>query len=148
VYGDPASLLPRFHPIRVEPIREFALMPHLADAAGQRFAQRRGLACIEPTWPWQRVVAEIASCRLLLSSSLHGVIVAEAYGVPAIWTAYTKSPEKFHDYYQATGRRRCEPVPWERAVRTKPPDVAKPPGEHQLKAVLLQWLDCDERRKS
>lgn len=147
VYGDPASLLPRFHPIRVEPIREVALMPHLADATGREFARRHRLPCIDPSQPWQKVVAEIASCRLLLSSSLHGIIVAEAYGVPAIWTAYTKSPEKFHDYYQATGRRHCEPIPWEVAIHAKPPELPERTTDQDLEASLREWLDCNERNK-
>lgn len=146
VYGDPASLLPRFHPMRVEPMRELALMPHIADATGRKFARRCGLPCIEPSWPWHRVVAEIVTCRVLLSSSLHGVIVAEAYGVPAVWTAHTTSPEKFHDYYLATGRR-CEPLPWESAVRTNSPGLPEQTDEHRLEAALLEWLDCNERTK-
>jgi pyruvyltransferase len=147
VYGDPASLLPKFHPLPVEPTRELALMPHLVDAAGRKFARQQGLPCIEPSWPWPRVVAEIVACRLLLSSSLHGVIVAEAYGVPAIWVAHTASPEKFHDYYQTTGRRHGEPIPWELAVRTKPPELPERITDHGLEAALREWLDCNERNK-
>jgi hypothetical protein len=30
-------------------------------------------------------VAEIAACRMILSTSLHGLVLAEAYGIPCAW---------------------------------------------------------------
>lgn len=49
-----------------------------------------------------RVLREIASCAAILSSSLHGLIVADSYGVPAAWMSLTPGLQggdfKFHDY--------------------------------------------------
>jgi hypothetical protein len=48
------------------------------------------------------VVREIAACAAVLTTSLHGLIVADAYGIPAVWS--TLAPDliggtfKFHDY--------------------------------------------------
>lgn len=49
------------------------------------------------------VVREIAESELVCSSSLHGLIVAESFGVPNFWTplssAVAGSGYKFRDYY-------------------------------------------------
>jgi pyruvyltransferase len=48
------------------------------------------------------VVREISRCRHLLSTSLHGLVVADSYGIPAAWARL--SPDligatyKFHDH--------------------------------------------------
>lgn len=33
----------------------------------------------------RRVIGQIASCETILSTSLHGLIIADAYGIPAAW---------------------------------------------------------------
>lgn len=45
-------------------------------------------------------------CPEVYSSSLHGIILAEAYGVPAVmFRSYDKSVDfKYLDYYASTGR--------------------------------------------
>lgn len=37
---------------------------------------------IDATEPPETVIAKISSCRVILSSSLHGLIVADSYGIP------------------------------------------------------------------
>jgi hypothetical protein len=52
-----------------------------------------------------RVVREVSSCGVIVTSSLHGLVVADAYGIPALWT--TASPPllggnfKFRDHESA-----------------------------------------------
>jgi pyruvyltransferase len=47
-------------------------------------------------------IREIASCAAIMTSSLHGLVVADAFGVPAAWTtlepAIPGGDFKFHDY--------------------------------------------------
>lgn len=59
--------------------------------------------------PWD-VVAQIAGCEMVLSASLHGLVVADAYGVPNIWVAAsnwmaTEGAFKFQDYFASIGRK-------------------------------------------
>lgn len=59
--------------------------------------------------PWD-VVAQIAGCEMVLSASLHGLVVADAYGVPNIWVAAsdwmaTEGAFKFQDYFASVGRK-------------------------------------------
>jgi len=45
---------------------------------------------------------EIAACSIVLTSSLHGLVVADAFGIPAVWTVLEPALHggdfKFHDY--------------------------------------------------
>ena len=44
-----------------------------------------GVVNIETHQPWETFVRQIASCERVFSSSLHGLIFAESFGVPARW---------------------------------------------------------------
>ena len=53
-------------------------------------------------------------CDFILSTSLHGVIIADTYSVPNIWCEFTYRVEenglKFRDYYLSVGKEFTEPV--------------------------------------
>lgn len=55
-----------------------------------------------------QVVRDIAACDFVLSSSLHGLIVADAYGIPNCWLdprgIHRNAELKFHDYALAVDR--------------------------------------------
>lgn len=55
---------------------------------------------------YKSVIDKIVSCKKVYSSSLHGIILAEAYGVPAVF--FRGIPAvidfKYKDYYASTGR--------------------------------------------
>jgi hypothetical protein len=61
----------------------------------------------------EKVVADITSCDCIFSSSLHGLIVAHAYGIPAVWIRpggpIMGDDVKFHDYFASVGTR-VDPV--------------------------------------
>jgi pyruvyltransferase len=140
IYGDPALLLPTIHPVAPSPTRELAIMPHLDDDAGWNFGRSRGIFTINPSWPWERIVAEICASSHVVSSSLHGVIVAEAYGVPATWADFVTRNGKFEDYYRSTARPPPKPLPWPQAIEQHPPaqQQSAPPD---LLPALQAWFD-------
>ena len=41
-----------------------------------------GFHIIDPTQDWKTVVDEMTSCKAILSSSLHGLVVSDAYSIP------------------------------------------------------------------
>jgi len=112
VYGDPALLLPALFPGRFarDAQRPYAVVPNLHDL---ELAQRAGMRhLVSPTWSWNRCVAEILKAELVVSSSLHGIIIAEAYGIPARYLRLSDTEHlfKYNDYMLGTGRKEIEPA--------------------------------------
>jgi pyruvyltransferase len=138
VYGDPAMLLPRiFAPRSIKTFR-VGIVPHLKEASVVRTTDP-SISMIDVLADWRSVVRRIIECEVILSSSLHGLIVAEAYGVPALWFSATDKVRgrgfKFRDYYLSTGREAPQPVPWSDSIAsmtrraTEPPHVNTEPLE-------------------
>lgn len=55
------------------------------------------------TTNYQFVIDEIIKSKLVISSSLHGIILAETYGIPAI-LLNNGDLFKYMDWYESTGR--------------------------------------------
>ena len=53
------------------------------------------------------VVKKILEAKFVVSGSLHGIVVAEAFGIPARLLRVTEVEHlfKYEDYYAATGRK-------------------------------------------
>lgn len=114
VYGDPALLLPRFYNVTIEKVHDRILLAHAVHYKDLAARFSNILPVINAEYGvrqnWTSVVDAILSARLVMSTSLHGVIIAETYGI----RAYLIKPEglvrlaggrfKFDDYYESTGR--------------------------------------------
>jgi pyruvyltransferase len=115
-YGDPALLLPRFYAARPSDRFRLGLAPHFSDMPRLRSIRSgaRDLCLIDMQDPIKQVVDQIASCQIVASSSLHGLIASHAYGIPAVWVQFRPLPSgddsKFHDYFLAMGQQPPEPV--------------------------------------
>jgi hypothetical protein len=89
--GDPGLLVSRL--LRRPPVRwRVGLVPHghhRSHPAVLALAQRypRDVHVVNVHGRTGHVVREIAACRYVISSSLHGVVVADAFGIPAAWTS-------------------------------------------------------------
>ncbi len=132
IYGDPALLLPLIHTPHFEKKTKLAVMPHRLDAGLYEQAQREGLPVISVQDDPLHVVESIAACDMLVTSSLHGLIASDAYGIPAallLNRAFLEvRPEfKYHDYLQSTGRNKhvWYDIPVTEAARKPlpPPDL-------------------------
>lgn len=104
VYGDPALLLPRFYNPTVSAIKgKVVIIPH--HSRFEKYASLFDNVIDTYTSDWSRFVWEIKSAEKVISSSLHGIILAESYGVPCVWlNDIPDSSFKYEDYYQSTGR--------------------------------------------
>jgi hypothetical protein len=117
VYGDPALLLPLFYAPEIEAVYDVGIIQHFREAGLEPLPSLpvgTSVRLIDITGGIECVVDEILSCRHILSSSLHGIIAAHAYGVPATWIRFSDRPLgdgfKFRDYWASMGRDDVEPV--------------------------------------
>jgi pyruvyltransferase len=108
VFGDPALLLPMLRPDLAAKRRRWdvTIVPNLNDRSAYR-----GRRVLHPRLPLRWCLYQITASRLVVGSSLHGVIVAEAFGIPArlIWSQ-REDEFKYRDYYEATGRPDFQPA--------------------------------------
>lgn len=80
----PPLVVPNFHELRERPLRPGEL---------------------DPRTPVEVCLRRIAASSLVVGSSLHGLVVAEALGIPARRVRYHVEPSfKYDDYYRGTGR--------------------------------------------
>ncbi|GAA5000608.1 polysaccharide pyruvyl transferase family protein [Acinetobacter puyangensis] len=109
VYGDPALLTPLFFPkeafVENEPERDFIIIPHMSEMAEFSKSYSEEVLCspLQLSYPFLK---KLLSAKQVYSSSLHGIILAEAYGIPVVWlqSANGEDDFKYHDYYEGTGR--------------------------------------------
>lgn len=112
IYGDPALLLPKFCE---ESNKEYkvGIIPHFVDYkfAKEKFPEYNIINVVNEN-PLQ-VAKEITKCEKIISSSLHGIIAAHAYGIPAAWIKLSKKVKgddtKFYDYFKSVGCDVSEP---------------------------------------
>jgi pyruvyltransferase len=111
IYGDPTLLLPLLFPEfqkQENPSREYVIIPHFSDE--HLFLNDVNLVSVKEDW--KEVVAKILDSKFVIASALSGVIVAEAFGIPARLlimgnASHTENLFKYEDYYQGTNRFDC-----------------------------------------
>ena len=110
VYGDPGVLLPLILPAHsaVSSAGPVGVIFHRTTDLSD-FELPRGCKRISiETSDYQRFVEELMGCSRIVSESLHGVILAESYGVPArvflVGDRVSTCSFKYEDWYASTGR--------------------------------------------
>lgn len=106
IYGDPAILMPLIYPHsdrctdgKISLVRHFKS----TDTYLPKDINKIDIK----TTDYKYFIDEICSSKKVISSSLHGIILAESYGVPAIFFQDNMDREllKFYDWYYSTGRK-------------------------------------------
>ncbi|MBS0446432.1 MAG: polysaccharide pyruvyl transferase family protein [Proteobacteria bacterium] len=116
VCGDPALLLPRLLAPAAGARNGVGLAPHFSDRyrLSPEWLAATGVRLIDMQDGIESVVAALTSCAWIMASSLHGLIVAHAYGIPATRVHLHDLPGgdgvKFDDHYAALDRAPSAPV--------------------------------------
>ncbi|NVK30077.1 MAG: polysaccharide pyruvyl transferase family protein [Gammaproteobacteria bacterium] len=112
IYGDPALLLPLVYSPSVDKKYKIGIVAHYVDLGNEwlrKYTKSAEVKIINPinADPLQ-VVNQILACEYIISSSLHGLIVADAYGVPNRWIELSNrvigEGFKFRDYFASVSR--------------------------------------------
>jgi exopolysaccharide biosynthesis predicted pyruvyltransferase EpsI len=95
------------------------------------------------TSDYKKVIHNITSCKKVISSSLHGVICAHAYGIPAAWVNPNRKLKgddiKFKDYFESVGIFNYEKSTYEDPVYIEP-------GVIDLDPIIEIFEDCAKQQ--
>lgn len=110
VYGDPALLLPWFFNPQVEKTHAVGIIPHYIDKAHPWVKDQSRdpqVRILDIESGIEEFVIGVKSCEVILSSSLHGLICADSYGIPNAWILLSDEVMggdfKFRDYRASIG---------------------------------------------
>jgi len=112
VFGDPTMLLEKWIRVAGPKEYEYGVIPHYMDRK------------LVEGWPddilfidiqqqdFKKIYAQVHSCKKIITSSLHGLILADVFDIPAIWVKMSNNlagdDMKFHDYFASIGRKDVE----------------------------------------
>ncbi len=148
VYGDPAILMPLiYQPLKQEGKKDLLVIPQFVTEKTFR-EQYPELDMISMnTNDYKFVIDSIASSKKVITSSLHAIILSDAYGVPSVLFRGLGNDKdfKYLDYYYSTGRRNIKIADtFEEALKMEPlplPDL-KPLQEGLIRTFPYDlWED-------
>lgn len=125
VLGDPGILTSKIWARPKSTDVTIGIVPHYADidcpSTAELLRRIPNALLIDVRRPPELVVPAIAGCAAILSSSLHGLVVADSFGLPAAWLVLGDRLHggrfKFDDYHFGIGIRR-EPLSASQASRS------------------------------
>lgn len=108
VYGDPALLMPKYYNPKIDKEYAFGVIPHYSDYDKIKdfYKDEDSILLIDlMTNDVEKTTNAFLKCNKIVSSSLHGVIVAHAYGIPAVWQKFSNNvfgdDIKYQDYFES-----------------------------------------------
>jgi pyruvyltransferase len=113
VYGDPALLLPLIYKPTIQKKYKLGIIPHYVDKQSpilDKFKNNAEILIIDiKNKEHFEFIDLLLSCEKVASSSLHGIIVADAYQIPSIWIELSNNVKgngfKFLDYFASVKRK-------------------------------------------
>jgi pyruvyltransferase len=117
LYGDPALAAPLFYWPDVKVTHEYGIVIRWSEKRWKELESTEEIKIIDlATGDIDATIKAMLSCRKIASSSLHGLILADAYGIPNAWIEAGKElggsrPKggeyKFYDYFISVGKLRA-----------------------------------------
>lgn len=110
VYGDPALLFPLLVRNDIKKKYRIGIVPHFSHYKYfcSSIKEDDQIHIIDVEKPISSVIQSILSCEIILSTSLHGIILSEAYEIPALMLTVGEPLHgdlfKFEDYFHSTNR--------------------------------------------
>jgi pyruvyltransferase len=114
VMGDPGLLADTLIETRQKKQFTLGIVPHYVDKSDERIQKifdryKNEILIIDVQRKPADVISDIDRCEHIISSSLHGMIVADSLGIPNTWTILSDKVRgggfKFYDYASAFGMK-------------------------------------------
>lgn len=118
--GDPGLLVSRLWPGATRPRYRWGIMPHHGQLESRELQSLHentpDSVLLDPTDPdILGTLEKLSSCERIASTGLHGLIFADAYGIPSVWLRigelHSGRSWKFFDYFASIGRDNFDPAP-------------------------------------
>jgi hypothetical protein len=113
IYGDPGLLLSKFYIPTVEKKYNLGIIPHYSqyqkvyEIYEKEFLDGEVNIIDLRTDDIESTVNKILSCKNIVSSSLHGIVVANSYDIPVRWIKFDNNiygdDTKYYDHYLSIG---------------------------------------------
>lgn len=124
IYGDPAMLIPLYYRPNKYRHYKYGIISHVSNQMVVETLLFNGIPLNECEdvqiihlgryAHWHDIIDQICECEIILSSSLHGLIIAETYHIPNVWIEFGKpligGHFKFHDFFLSIHRDRKKPI--------------------------------------
>lgn len=115
IYGDPALLLPYLYKSNGIKRYRLGIIPHVTDIRNNvltglqsKYPDAVTIINLQNYNDWHEIINRICECETVVSSSLHGLIVSDAYGIPNMWIEANVHIHggkfKYLDYFSAVNR--------------------------------------------
>lgn len=115
--GDPAVLMSMFYTPKIQGKYPLGIVPHYVDKETTGFRKLLSVLdarIIDVELPVEEFLNQLAECEVIVSSSLHGLILSDTYNIPNVWVKFSSKiiggDFKFLDYYSTTDSKNPLPV--------------------------------------
>lgn len=126
--GDPGllvNLTVKDKRLNTTPQHKLGIIPHVSQLNDKRFKEiqakvPRSTIIDFRTADLDSTVAEMRDCEIIVSQSLHGLVLADSLGIPNVWLyedeIHMGGPFKYYDYFSSIGRPFFAKVDFHRAA--------------------------------
>lgn len=154
IFGDPGLLLPKIFSPEVKKKYRLGIIPHYIDypVVMNQLGDNKEILVIDLiTDDIEFTTSQILSCENIISSSLHGIIISQAYNIPAVWVKFSENlfgnNIKYQDYFESLGIVPYEGGVWnsdfnEKAFSTYLNSKPHLPDPHVLEKIQKGLLEC------
>ena len=118
-YGDPALLIPFIYYPEIKKTYKIGFLPHFVNKNSEYikcFENHNDCLIINILigQNYKGLINQMLSCDYIVTSSLHGLIIAHSYNIPVLWVKYSVELEggrfKFDDYLHSVGKQNINPL--------------------------------------
>ena len=94
-YGDPALLVSKYYKPDIDKRYELGIVTHIEDEDNDVVKEYCSkypdvlVVKMRGYHHWHDIPDQILSCKRIISSSLHGLIIADSYGIPNVWVRFS-----------------------------------------------------------